>query len=408
MKKNFFKIRNICFVLAIFLATVFVSCRKYNSLGFTPGNGAPSITSVHTWSKTDTSTHYDTVITYNDSGTITRTLKARSNLPYAFDSATTAGTLGNYYIIYGSNLGSATNITFNGYTAYFNRALIKDNSIIVQVPSKTPYLGSQASDSLVVTTLHGQAYYKFAILPPAPSPASYSNYNYYGGSQITLSGIGFATVTSVTLAGEGGQTGTTSIVNQNDSVMTLRFDSSLVTQGTLVFNYDAAGVATKANATQVLVNLDNAYQFFTDDFRNGWSDGSWQAPSGKTTAAFKTGTASFMGTFTANGWKIEGLANWYPSLPYDASYKYLSFWVKGGTVSHILNIETNTSSAGYGQNSVNPITVPPTVWTYFKIPLGSIDFWKPGSTLQQIGFFLKGQGSDVNETYYFDDIILIK
>jgi len=53
---------------------VSVSCRKYNSLGFTPGTGAPTITSVHTLSKTDTTAQYDTVITYDASGNSTKTI----------------------------------------------------------------------------------------------------------------------------------------------------------------------------------------------------------------------------------------------------------------------------------------------------------------------------------------------
>lgn len=409
MKINLFNSKSIFWLLAgMMIVSISISCKKYNSLGFTPGTGSPAISSVHTWSKTDTTVYYDTIIAYDASGNTTQTFKARSNRVIPFDSVTTAGNLGNYYIIYGTNLGSTTNITFNGYTAYFNRALLTDNSIVVQVPSKTPYLGSQANDTLVITTLHGKAAYKFSILPPPPSPTDYSNYNFSAGSQITLSGVGFASVTSVSLAGANGQTGTASIVSQNDTVMVLQFNTTSATRGTLVFNYNAAGTSLISNATQELVDLDNAYQIFTDDFQNAWADGSWASPSGKSTAAYKTGSASFMGSFPAGGWKIEGLANWYPSLPYDASYEYLSFWVKGGTVSHILNIETNTSSAGYGQNNSNPITVPPGVWTYFKIPISSIDFWTAGSTLQQLGFFLKGQNGDVDETYYFDDIILIK
>jgi len=127
-----------CMILTF--ASIVVSCKKYDSLGFTPGTGKPTISSVHTWSKTDTTVYYDTVTSIDASGNITKTPVARTNKIVPFDSATTAGALGNYYIIYGSNLGSTTSITFNGYNAYFNRALLTDNSIVVQVPSKTPYL----------------------------------------------------------------------------------------------------------------------------------------------------------------------------------------------------------------------------------------------------------------------------
>ena len=410
MKIKFFKINSIfCLFAGILTVSIFVSCKKYNSLGFTPGTGVPVISSVHTWSKTDTTTYYDTVITYNSSGNPVQTLQARSNRVIQFDSATTAGNLGNYYIIYGSNLGSATTITFNGYTAYFNRALLTDNSIVVQVPSKTPYLGSQANDSLVITTLNGKVYYKFSILPPPPSPASYSNYDFYSGSQITLTGVGFASVTGVTLTSTGTTSGTAnvSIVSQNDTVIVLQFPSTTIIRGALTFAYNAAGAAKTLTGTQELVDIDNGYQIFTDNYQNSWGNSSWSGQAGISTTIFKTGSASFMGVFPKGGWKVEGLANWYPSLPYDASYKYLVFWVYGGAASQSVNIETNTSSAGYGQNTINTITVPPGVWTYFKIPLSSISFWSTGKTLQQLGFFIKGPDSG-DEKLYFDDIIIIK
>lgn len=408
-KKIYIQKSHIAFAgLLLLMLSLMISCRKYDSLGFTPGTGKPTITSVHTWSKTDTTTTYDTTISYDASGNVIKTPVARTNKVGPFDSVTTAGNLGNYYIIYGTNLGSAVSVTFNGYTAYFNRALMTDQSIIVQVPSKTPYLPPLANDSLVVTTLYGKASYKFTILAPPPTPSAYSNYDFYAGSQITLSGVGFASVTGVTFGDVNGNTANVTIVSQNDSVMTLQFPSTTIVRGFLTFTYNPGATSQTITDKQELVDIDNAYQIFTDDFQNGWSDGSWASPSGKSTNAAKTGNASFIASYPAGGWKIEGFSNWWPSLPYDPSYTYLVFWVKGGTVTHTLNIETNTSSAGYGQNSINPITVPPNVWTYFKIPLSSIDFWKPGTTLQQLGFFLKGQNGDVDETYYFDDVMLVK
>lgn len=384
-----------------------ISCKKYNSLGFTPGKAAPTISSVHTYNKSDTTTKYDTIISYDASGNIIKTLKLKPTRLNPFDSATTVGNLGNYYVIYGTNLGSTTKVTFNGYSAYFNRALITDNSIVVQVPSKAPYLPPLANDSLVVTTLYGKASYKFSILSPPPTVSGYSNYNFYSGSQITLTGVGFAGVTGVSINDASGGTATTTIISKSDTVMVLQFPSTTINRGNLTFTYTSAGTKTITDV-QELVNLDNAYQIFTDNYNNSWANSSWSGQAGISTSVFKTGTASFKGVFPKSGWKIEGFANWYPSLPYDASYKYLSFWVKGGAADQIVTIQTNTSSKGYGQNqNFNPITVPAGVWTYFKIPINSIDFWSTGKTLQQLGFFIKGPDSG-DEVLYFDDVILIK
>src|ERR1700760_2813086 len=106
--KRIINSKNICWIVVVLIASV--SCRKYNSLGFTPGSGQPTITSVHTLSKTDTTTRVDTVWAYDASGNKTYTLKYLSGQVNPFDSVTTAGNLGNYYILYGTNLGSATTV----------------------------------------------------------------------------------------------------------------------------------------------------------------------------------------------------------------------------------------------------------------------------------------------------------
>ena len=400
-------------LLALLIVIGLGSCKKYNSQGFTPGKGMPEITSVHTLSKSDTALISLYATTMDTSGNTNTSLIGTIQNSHPFDSATNAGYLGNYYVLHGSNLGSATTITFNGTIAYFNRALSTDNTIIVAVPGLTPYFGPKATDSLVVTTLYGTAHYKFTIIPPPPTPMTYSNYNFSAGSQITLTGVGFGPVTDVKLV-DSAQTDSTilTVVNQNDSVITVQFPSTDMIQGFLKFDYTAAGIPATAVTLQSFVDMDNAYVIFDDNFENGWADGSWTvAKPDISTSIFKTGTASFVGVYAAGNWQIEGFNNWYPSLPYSADYQYVSFWIKGGVASHVINVETNTSSQEYGQNSSNPITVPANVWTYFKLPIsgiGSIDFWTPGSTLKQLGFFLKGQSGDVNETIYFDDVMLIK
>src|SRR3984957_11840303 len=130
---RFLKANNLCWMAAILILCAVVSCRKYNYLGFTPGTGAPVITSVHTLTKTDTVNANDTIVAYNSSGDTTLTIRATQTTTSASDSVTTAGNLGNTYVIEGSNLGSATSVSFNGVPAYFNRALMTDNSIIVAV-----------------------------------------------------------------------------------------------------------------------------------------------------------------------------------------------------------------------------------------------------------------------------------
>ncbi len=150
-------------------------------MGFTPGSGAPTISSIHTLSKTDTTVRYDTVVTYDASGNPTTKLRQAPSQVNPFDSVTTAGNPGDYYVIYGTNLGSTETITFNGLSAYFNRALMTDQTIVVQIPTNVPTSGPQATDTLTIVTLHGTVNYKFTVIAPPPTITSLSDYNFWTG-----------------------------------------------------------------------------------------------------------------------------------------------------------------------------------------------------------------------------------
>src|SRR5579863_541157 len=342
------------------------SCKKYDYLGYTPGSGAPTITSVHTYYKTDTTTTYDTVTSYNAAGQPTITINQRGPQPYGFDSVTTAGALGNYYLIEGSNLGSATSITFNGYTAYFNQAYSTDNSILVQIPSLTPYYGPQANDTLKVVTTHGQVAYKFTILPPAPTASSYSDYDFTstGGFQMTLKGVGFATVTGITFDGTVAGGSPVTIVSQSDTVMVISFPSTPVTRGILTFGYNSGGTTDSAKGTQELVNVDAAYPVFTGGtVAPGW--GSWSWDNAQVSTAYgMTASSSFNMQFSGGGWKIDGFREGggtaTDGIAYSPTYTYLVFWVYGGSAKETLYVEWgNEGFNNSGANEINALTVLP-------------------------------------------------
>jgi hypothetical protein len=422
MKKIINKTQTAVWLLSILLVSAVVSCKKYNYLGFTPGTGAPLITSVHTWTKVDTVNINDTLISYNAAGDTTETIRATQTTSTPADSVTTTGNLGTYYVIEGSNLGSATSITFNGASAYFNRALITDNSILIQVPSNAPYYGPAANDSLVVTTLHGQVGYKFTILPPLPTVSSYSDFDFMAGSKITLKGVGFAAVTSIDVVGTLGGTGTTSIVSQNDTVMTLQFSSMSLTRGDLNFTYTSNGKSDSTMGSQELVDVDNAYQFFAGGaVAPGWGSYSYDLAQVSTTQAI-TASASFQMQFSAGGYKVDGLryegGTAAEGIPFSPSYTYLVFYVYGGTQTETLYVEFGGGSGGGfgngGGNAINAQTIKPNQWNYFKIPISSL-LWNTTATnwaanssqlLNTVGFYMNSNSS-VTEELYFDDIVLV-
>ncbi|MDB5122059.1 MAG: hypothetical protein JWP94_188 [Mucilaginibacter sp.] len=397
------------------------ACKKYNSAGFTAGTGAPTISSVRTISKTSVdSSRTTSIITYNSSGLATTVTNPNySPQLTAFDSTTVTGKLGNTYAAMGANLGSTSKILLNGVSIYFNRALISDKSVIFTIPTNIPTIGQK--NTLQIVTLHGTITYNFTTLSPPPTITAVSDYDFTAGSQIALMGVSLSTVTGIKLKSTG------DVVNfsiKSDTTMVLTMPAqSTVTESTLVFSYSSAGKTLQITSTVVFNDLDNGYMIFANNnFRNAWADNSWSGPSGVSTNASHSGTASAQATYPAGGWKVEGWANWYPSIPYDASYKYLTFWVKGGSAAHTLVLVGDQMKGGYGQiqnanaYAAQLITVPAKVWTFFKIPLAppgstnvnALNYWANGSPAKQLGFFLQGMSGDVDETMYFDEVAFIK
>lgn len=422
MKSKYFKIAVRAFWILPFLAILAISsCKKYNYLGYTPGNGAPTITSVHTYYKTDTNAMYDTVVSYNAAGQPTYTYNQLAPQPYGFNSTTSAGALGNYYLIEGTNLGSASSIIFNGYTAYFNRAYSTDKSILVQIPSLTPYYGPHANDSLVVVTTHGTAYYKFTILPPPPTASTYSDLDFTstGNFQMTLKGVGFATVSTITFEGTLGGSSPVNIESQSDTVLVLSFPSTTVSRGILAFAYNSGGTIDSAKGTQELVNVDAAYQVFAyGAIAPGWGSWSWDNAAVSNVEAI-TATASFNTQFSGGGWKIDGFREGgggaTDGLAYSSGYTYLVFYVFGGVAKETLYIEWgNEGFNNSGANEINAVTVLPGQWNYYKIPISTL-LWNTGTTnwatnnaqmLNTVAFFMNS--NSVTEQLYFDDVMVVQ
>lgn len=93
---------------------------------------------------------------------------------------------------------------------------------------------------------------------------------------------------------------------------------------------------------------------------------------------------------------------------YSADYTYITGWIKGASADYSLYLTTDASAGGFGGfDEKNRIDVKAGTWTYFKLKLSDIDFWSAGKTLKQVGFRIKGPDKQ-DETFYFDDIMLVK
>lgn len=400
MKKNILSSKNLGWILAVLAVFGMAqSCRKSNSLGYTPGTGAPTITSVSKISRSVTDTMVTTVVTYDTTGTATVTIDSnkthQSFIPV--DSTTTTGDKQQYYAIHGNNLGTALSVTFNGYNAYFNRAYGDDHTIIVNIPLNVPTLGDSATNKLVVVTQHGKATFNFTTLTPPPTVAAVSTTDFLAGSTTTLTGVGFASVSAVGLTGTSDKC---TIVSQSDAQLVIKFPTTTVATANLVFSYTSAGKTLTVNSKDLFINLDQAYQIFTDDFQNGWYANSW-GPTAASTTVSKTGSASLALTYPKGNWWANGVGSNVPLQT--AGYKYLAFWIKGGKESYTLFFTADTRGGFANSDQGEPVSVPANDWTYIKLPLSALNI--QGS--QHFGFWIMGP-NDQDEIFYIDDLVLLK
>jgi hypothetical protein len=299
----------------------------------------------------------------------------------------------------GMGLGQIQSIVFEkgNVPAPFNPVLNTDKNLIFRVPD-TANGGKQ---NIILTNKLGKVLKVPFNVIALPLVSDASNYNFSSGTQITLTGNNLADVTSVALQGSSDKI---TIVSQTKKQMVITMPANSSVAGAPLVLTNATGPVT---TSQVFENLDKAYKIFTDGYgTDGWANGSW-GPAAISTSVSKSGTSSFAATYVKGNWSADGFSNWYPGLASSPAYQYLSFWIKGGSLDYTLYLTGDKRAAGYGNSDVStPLVVPANVWTYFKIPISTAKLWQTGTPSSQLGFWIKGPDSQ-DETFYFDDVILV-
>lgn len=299
--------------------------------------------------------------------------------------------------ITGSGLGGMTNIVFeNGNVpASFNPVLNTDNAIIFRVPD-TANGGAQ---NIILTNRSGvQLKVPFNVVA-LPLVNSASNYNFTNGTEITLDGNNLADVSTVTL---DGTSAAATIVSKSKKQLVIKMPATTVNSAKLVITNSTGPVTT----AQEFVNMDNAFKIFTEGFDNGYQNASWGADALVSSAVSKSGTKSVGKTFAKGNWHQLGFG--WNNLSNAAGYKYLSFWIRGGSLDYSLYISTSASVGGFASFNENAkIAVPANVWTYYKLPLSTLNLWATATEFNQIGWRIQGPETK-DETFYLDDVMFVK
>jgi hypothetical protein len=308
-------------------------------------------------------------------------------------------------VISGENLGGVKTVSFNGFSTSFNPTYNTDKSLIIRLPAEAP-TGAKASNKLMVVTANGEATFDFRIIAKA---AVYSADKITFGADrgdVTLTGKNFEDVSSVMLSGT--KTEVQVISKTKDVVgvekMVLRFPKTNISQATLDITNSSGTYVTINNS---FVNADEAFVIFADSIAKDFANNSWGDPFVVNADQAFAGKNSISKSYAGGNWHLAAFSNWWPSVAYNADYKYFPFAVKGGNNPINLWITTDAGNAGFGDFvEKNKIAVPAKIWSYYKVALKDIDFWKPGSTLKQFGW--RTQGPDKTEVIYFDDVMFLK
>jgi hypothetical protein len=311
---------------------------------------------------------------------------------------------GSVVTLTGTGLGDIRTIVFEkqNVPAGFQPTLNTENALIFRVPSEA----SGGMQNVTFTNSEGKSVsVQFKVLA-YPTVTDVSNYNFTNGTVVTITGNNLDDVKSVAIADSvKGISDEATIISKEKKQLVVKMPTTTLTRGTLSITNGTGRIRTK----QEFINTDKAYVIFSDAYGTGFQDGSWGDAGAVSTKEFKTGTASVGKTFQKGNWHLIGLANWSSSaINYSADYTYVTGWIKGGSADYSLYLTTDAGKAGFGDFvDKNKIDVKAGVWNYFKLKLSDIDFWVPGKTLKQVGFRIQGPDKQ-DETFYFDDIMLVK
>lgn len=158
-----------------FFVTGFFSCSEDDGDAYPGGNGPVVVSKVH----------------LED---------AESSTP---DREVTFARLGQTLRLEGNGFGGTKKILVNGYETYFNTALATDNSMILQLQSKTPVSTAAEKVRNTIQFVKNDSTYTYSFIIRAASPAisSISNTLPMAGETVTVNGVNLQETSKVTLPG---------------------------------------------------------------------------------------------------------------------------------------------------------------------------------------------------------------
>jgi hypothetical protein len=321
-------------------------------------------------------------------------------VPVANKIAPDSAAAGKVLTLTGTGLSDMSSIVFEkgNVPASFVSTLNTDNNLIFRVPD-TANGGIQ---NIIFTNKSGASTSVSFKVIALPTVSSVDKVIFGAGrGNITLTGNNLGDVSKVTVSKA---TTACTIISKSKKKLVVQMPATNLSRFALDIT-NASGVSTTATE---FINADVAVPFFDEKFADGFGNASWGDDIKVTSDAAYSGKYALAKTYAKGNWHLAGLGwGW---VPYSADYKYIVFAIKGGSLDYDLWLTLNTQANGWGFGDFsdkNQITVKAGVWNFYKLPLNTIDFWAAGKNLQAIGWRIKGPDAQ-DETFYFDDIMLVK
>jgi hypothetical protein len=294
------------------------------------------------------------------------------------------GSGGTVLTLTGSNLAHMRSIVFDKgkIPAPFNPTFNTASAIIFRVPDTA----SGGNQNIILTNVDGKQLSVPINVVAVPIVSNVFPVDFSEGATITLTGRNFETTTKVVLSGT-----TTEAIIVSKSLKQLVITMPATTLPTT--KLDITNESGTMTTTQVLTNIDQAYAVFKDALHADWEDWSWSLTNSPSTSDKISGTASLQAAYGGAWGGMQLHAKVKAAL---APYKYVTFWIKGADVEKKMKFNFNWTND-------QTLTIPPNVWTYYKIDLGIFK----NSGVSELETFVM-QIHDDPKTLYFDNILLVK
>lgn len=297
--------------------------------------------------------------------------------------------LGQTLRLSGSGFGGTKNILVNGYETYFNTALATDNSMILQLLSKTPV--STAPDSvrnkIQFVKNNGTSSVDFVIRSASPQISSVSNTLPQPGETVVVNGINLQETKKVTLPGgidvtdivnsEGDDAGKwfsfvmPSGVIQGGSITTEGANGTAISakyfnnKDCIVLDFDGTGTQGywSWSHTGSMINKDS--DLVADPLNSGRGMVCPMIPKRMQETGVAAGKNRVSEVWTAgNGNDMDDWSRMYKYIPQTTPLTDVAFqfdiyvpdsWSNTGYIQ--VNIANNSSFTGYGSNESKSIGV---------------------------------------------------